>query len=79
MGSIQVLEARRRGQAPFAKGAANTARPSFVSRSRGIALNETSHDHGRHCRARDAGVLAIRIAGDAEQQDALVDDIWDAE
>ena len=33
-----------------------------------IALNETSHDQGRHRRARDAGVLPIRVAGDAEQQ-----------
>jgi len=31
----------------------------LVSQSRGIALNETSHDHGRHRRARDAGVLPI--------------------
>ena len=33
-----------------------------------MALDETSHDHGRHRRARDAGVLPIRVAGDAEQQ-----------
>ena len=43
--------------------------------ARRIALDETSHDHGRHRRARDAGVLPIRVAGDAEQQDAL----WDAQ
>jgi len=34
MGSIQVLEARHRGQPPFASSAASTARPSFVSQSR---------------------------------------------
>jgi len=28
-----------------------------------IALNETSHDQGRHRHARDAGVLPIRVAG----------------
>jgi hypothetical protein len=38
-----------------------------------IALDETSHDHRRHRRARDAGVLPIRVAGGAEQQDALRD------
>ena len=40
---------------------------------RRIALDETSHDHRRHRRARHAGVLPIRVAGDAEQQDALRD------
>jgi hypothetical protein len=34
MGSIQVLEARHRGQPPFASRAASTARPSFVGQSR---------------------------------------------
>ena len=37
--------------------------------SRRIALNETSHDHGRQRHAHDAGM----VAGDAEQQDALRD------
>jgi hypothetical protein len=68
-GLDQVFEARHRGQPPFVSIAASTACPSFVRRSpRRIALDETSHDHGRHRRTRDAGVLPIRVAGDAEQQ-----------
>jgi hypothetical protein len=75
MGSIRSLKLAIAVSRP--SPAAPRARRALLCQPeppRRIALDETSHDHGHHRRARDAGVLPI---GDAEQQDALRDaQLW---